>query len=117
MVAIWFSLLLHLAGNQVLAQNPCDGMTVADCKIGVENIIDSHPYPTAEVCEILCDTSDTCNFWRFFKNDTVTECLFLRTNYHQVREGCQKKPENLWSFAKPTTDFPPPVWSFLREKN
>ena len=100
MVAIWFSLLLHLAGNQVLAQNPCDGMTVADCKIGAENIIDSHPYPTAEVCEILCDTSDTCNFWRFFKNDTVTECLFLRTNYHQVREGCQKKNGKLVVFCQ-----------------
>merc|ERR1719239_1391685 len=30
-----------------------------------------------------CDTDDTCMFWRFFKNDTVTECLHLKTNYHQ----------------------------------
>ena len=72
--------LLQLA----LAQNPCQDMTVADCTIREDNIINSYPWPVADVCEMNCDTDDTCMFWRFFKNDTVTECLHLKTNYHQV---------------------------------
>ena len=82
MAASWllFTILLHMA----LAQNPCQDMTVADCTLREDNIIGSYPYPVADVCEMNCDTDDTCMFWRFFKNDTVTECLHLKTNYHQV---------------------------------
>jgi len=64
-------------------ENPCQDMTVADCTLRPDNIIGTFPFPVAEICESSCDTADTCMFWRFFKNDTVTECLHLSTNYHQ----------------------------------
>merc|ERR1712240_937535 len=64
--------------QESLAQNPCQDMTVADCTLRPDNIIGTFPFPVAEICQSSCVTADTCMFWRFFKNDTVTECLHLR---------------------------------------
>merc|ERR1712107_231500 len=84
MAASWLSLTIFVLFHQEsLAQNPCQDMTVADCTLRPDNIIGTFPFPIAEICESSCDTADTCMFWRFFKNDTVTECLHLGTNYHQ----------------------------------
>merc|ERR1712029_265330 len=84
MAASLLSLTIFVLFHQeILAQNPCQDMTVADCTLRPDNIIGTFPFPVAEICESSCDTADTCMFWRFFKNDTVTECLHLSTNYHQ----------------------------------
>merc|ERR1711962_974434 len=84
MAASLLSLTIFVLFHQEsLAQNPCQDMTVADCTLRPDNIIGTFPFPVAEICESSCVTADTCMFWRFFKNDTVTECLHLSTNYHQ----------------------------------
>merc|ERR1712223_1851455 len=84
MAASWLSLTIFVLFHQkILAQNPCQDMTVADCTLRPNNIIGTFPFPVADICESSCVTADTCMFWRVFKNDTVTECLHLRTNYHQ----------------------------------
>merc|ERR1711972_118638 len=84
MAASLLSLTIFVLFHQeILAQNPCQDMTVADCTLRPDNIIGTFPFPVAEICESSCNTADTCMFWRFFKNDTVTECLHLATNYHQ----------------------------------
>merc|ERR1712055_172794 len=84
MAASLLSLTIFVLFHQdILAQNPCQDMTVADCTLRPDNIIGTFPFPVAEICESSCHTDDTCMFWRFFKNDTVTECLHLKTNYHQ----------------------------------
>ena len=78
----------------VLAQmkDPCQGMTVADCKIGEDNIVDRSHFP-AEVCEQLCKLSDNCHFWRVHQSDSMDspECLHLRTDYHKVRRTGLKR--------------------------
>ena len=44
--------------------------------------------------------------------------LFKLLNvFVQIREGCKKNPEKVWSFAKPPSDPPSPVWHFFRTKN
>merc|ERR1712223_859211 len=84
MAASWLSLTIFVLFHQkILAQNPCQDMTVADCTLRPDNIIGTFPFPVADICQSSCVTADTCMFWRFFKNDTVTECLHLSTNYHQ----------------------------------
>ena len=76
----------------ILAENPCEGMTVADCTVTQDVIIKEYPFPTAEICDSQCDTEDVCRFWRFFKNDTVTECLHsISANYHKVGKHFDQK--------------------------
>ena len=70
--------------HQATAQKPCKEVTQNDCMIRPDNIIESLPISTADICKRFCDVDDQCNFWRFFENETNTECLILRTNYHQV---------------------------------
>ena len=80
-------LLLPLA---VVAQieNPCQGMTVADCRIGEDNIVDQLPFDAAD-CERSCEMSDNCYFWRFYQDNSMPleppQCLHLGTNYHKVK--------------------------------
>ena len=86
----FFLFLFH--HQLILAENPCEGMTVADCTVTPDVIIKSYPFPTAEVCDSQCDTEDICRFWRFFKNDTVTECLHsISANYHKVGKHFDQK--------------------------
>jgi len=65
-------------------EDPCQRMTVADCVVGEDNIVDRSHFP-AEVCEQLCKLSDNCHFWRFHQSDSMDspECLHLHTDYHK----------------------------------
>jgi len=78
-------LLLPLA---VVAQieNPCQGMTVADCRIGEDNIVEQLPFDAVD-CERSCEMSDNCYFWRFYQDNSMPleppQCLHLGTNYHK----------------------------------
>ena len=79
-------LLLLPFGIATQIEDPCQGMTVADCVVGEDNIVDRNHFP-AEVCEQLCKLSDNCHFWRVHQNVRMDrpECLHLHTNYHKVR--------------------------------
>ena len=85
-------------------KDPCQGMTVADCKIGEDNIVEQLPYNAAE-CEMSCKMSDNCHFWRVYQDDGMDrpECLHLSTNYHKVRRaGWKGTPvQDCASFAGP----------------
>jgi len=88
-------LLAAMVGQLVTrsaGQNPCQGMTLADCELGEDNIIATYPFET-KACQDLCATSDGCQFWRDNKNETGNTCLHINTNYHK---DCR-------SFAGPTT--------------
>jgi len=67
-----------------LGEDPCKEMTVADCIISEENIVNRYNFD-ATICENLCKKSEHCQFWRVYQNDTMQlpECLHLSTNYHQ----------------------------------
>ena len=69
-----------------LGEDPCKDMTVADCIISEENVVNRYNFD-ATICENLCKKSEHCQFWRVYQNDTMQlpECLHLSTNYHQVR--------------------------------
>merc|ERR1719430_637082 len=85
MIVLTLCLFLAATARCQDPSNPCEGMTFGDCQIAEENIIDSYPFH-AELCQSMCHNSVSCSFWRAFENDTLPqpECLFLRTNYHQV---------------------------------
>jgi len=63
-------------------ENPCQDMTLADCRLGEDNIINKYPFG-AQVCRSLCQKSDICSFWRVLNTENGPECLLLRTDYHQ----------------------------------
>ena len=79
-------LLFPLIAVAALSENPCRGMTVANCEISEDNIINRYNF-NAAICESQCKRSDHCQFWRVYQNDSMElpECIHLRTNYHQVR--------------------------------
>jgi hypothetical protein len=64
---------------------PCDEITLGDCTIEEDNILEHHPY-TEGLCHTLCEKSDDCEFWRHNEapEDPNEACLFLKTDYHQV---------------------------------
>merc|ERR1712106_61111 len=66
--------------QQSAGQNPCQDMTVGDCTLDDNLILESHPYPAA-ICHDQCGPNDLCSFWRY--DEPKNECLFLKTNYHQ----------------------------------
>ena len=72
-------------------EDPCQGMTVADCKIGEDIIIEELPVDAAK-CEQSCKMLDNCHFWRVYQDDGMErpECLHRKTNYHQVRRAGRK---------------------------
>ena len=65
--------------------NPCDRVSVGDCTIEVDLILSGHPYHL-DGCHLLCKLDDDCSFWRHSEaqQGTNEECLFLKTDYHQV---------------------------------
>ena len=67
-------------------EDHCQGVTVSDCFIGEDNIVDRRPFP-AEVCERLCKLSNNCHFWRAHQDDSMEspECVHLGADYHKVR--------------------------------
>ena len=69
-------------------EDPCQGMTVADCKIGEDIIVEELPVDAAK-CEQLCKMLDNYHFWRVYQDDGMDrpECLHLSTNYHKVRRA------------------------------
>ena len=83
-----------------LGEDPCKGMTVADCEVSEDNIINrykSHEITTfilemrlsymrcflvdnlmftrynfnAAICERQCKKSDHCQFWRVYQNESM----------------------------------------------
>ena len=79
-------LLLLPFGLATQIDDPCQGMTVSDCVVGEDNIVDRRPFP-AEVCEQVCKLSGNCHFWRAHQNDSMEspECIHLDSDYHKVR--------------------------------
>jgi len=77
-------LLFTLKTVVALSENPCRGMTVANCEISEDNIINRYNF-NAAICESQCKRSDHCQFWRVYQNESMEllECIHLRTNYHQ----------------------------------
>merc|ERR1711874_394135 len=127
-------LVIALLLNPMIAlgDDPCREMTVAGCELTEDNIIGKHNFDAA-ICESLCKTSDHCQFWRVFQDDSMElpECLHLRTNYHQdcvsfagpvdgdinscldtdlstcsayIEEECQYVGERLVDLEPPSTD-------------
>ena len=81
-------------------EDPCQGMTVADCVLGDDNIIDRLPFDAA-TCESLCKLSDNCNYWRVYQNQSMEpECLHLNTNYHKVRKVGWKAQQSFLRIPK-----------------
>merc|ERR1712179_31530 len=77
------ALLLFPLAVVTLGEDPCKKMTVADCEISEDNIINQYDF-NAPICESGCKKSDTCNFWRVYQNESMQlpECIHLSTNYH-----------------------------------
>ena len=86
MAILALALLLFPLAGVTLGEDPCKGMTVADCEISEDNIIHRYNFD-AGTCERQCKRSDHCQFWRVYQNDSMElpECLHLRTNFHQVK--------------------------------
>ena len=80
------TILIFTIAVTAQADDICREMTVADCEIGEDNIVDRLPF-TASICEKSCKLSDNCRFWRAYHNDSMKlpECLHIRTNYKKVR--------------------------------
>jgi len=78
------ALLLFTLAVVTLGEDPCKGMTVADCEISEDNIVNRYNF-NAAICESQCKRSDHCHFWRVYQNESMQlpECLHLSTNYHQ----------------------------------
>ena len=75
-------------------EDPCQGMTVADCEIGQDNIVDRLSFDDV-LCKTTCEMSDNCHYWRALQNATMElpQCLHLRTDFRQVmREGQKHTP-------------------------
>ena len=95
-----FPLAVVTLGTQ--GEDPCKGMTVADCEISEDNIISrykSHEITffkleirlsymrcflvanlmftrynfNAVICERQCKKSDNCQFWQVYQNDTMEQ--------------------------------------------
>ena len=66
--------------------NPCQGMSIGDCDMDESQIVGRHPF-NKELCHKLCKLDDKCLFWRHNSGmaGSVNECLFLSTDYHQVK--------------------------------
>ena len=63
----------------------CTGMTLSQCTIAEDNIVDRYPFP-ATICEVQCKKSDNCGFWRVYQNSSMEgpECIHFGTDYQQV---------------------------------
>ena len=81
-------LLFSVAAALAQSKNPCQGMTLGDCRTESDNIVDQSKFP-ADICAESCKMSDNCHFWRAFQDEDMEkpECLHLRTNYQKVSEA------------------------------
>ena len=81
-------LLLQLAiATTTQIEDLCQGMTVSDCEIGEDNIVDDGlPFDDA-LCKSSCVFADNCHYWRVYQNQSMEEpeCLHLSTNFLKVR--------------------------------
>ena len=84
-------LLLSLAVGAEI-EDPCWGMTLGDCEIGDDNIIDRKPFD-AFICAETCKMSDNCHFWRVYNDCSMDlpECLHIGTDYHKVKRAELKR--------------------------
>ena len=90
-------LLFSVAAALAQSKNPCQGMTLGDCRTESDNIVDQSTFPP-DICAESCKMSDNCHFWRAFQDEGMEkpECLHLRTNYHRVSEAESHKKTALF---------------------
>ena len=87
-------LLFAVAAAIAQSKNPCQDVTLGNCRVEDDNIVDESNFP-AEICEESCKLSDNCHYWRALQNATMElpQCLHLRTDFQQVmREGQKHTP-------------------------